>query len=310
MERRHDGCLALLGEAIADGIVEPIATTCHEVCPFLIPPRYLRRQLELDFAIKKRLLDARPVAFWPGNLAWAPILANVLADVGARTAIVAEAHLVEAHQTQLWHWLRKDGPQVESLLVDTLTAESVATGAYRLQHAPNVCLDLRVQSASLRRDLSFGVTGAIHHAWDDDPLDAVVRKLRSSQTAVDGASVFCGDDGDRINPVSIHQYRRLLEQIGPWLAPVSAEPAAGSQQPLDFLPAYAPGGIAFWQDSVAAAYLQTLDELYRAVDRGRCEADELLALQDVFPIFWKRIGRARWYHDRAWELLRRGDPRR
>jgi len=41
-----------------------------------------------------------------------------------------------------------------------------------------------------------------------------------------------------------------------------------------------------------------------------CEADKLLALQDVFPIFWKRIGRARWYHDRAWELLQRSGPRR
>jgi len=57
---------------------------------------------------------------------------------------------------------------------------------------------------------------------------------------------------------------------------VSAHPAAvGSEQPLD-----------------------------------SCEADKLLALQDVFPIFWKRIGRARWYHDRAWELLQRSGPRR
>lgn len=306
MEGRHDNCLAMFAEAVSDGIVEPLATAYHEVCPFLIPPRYLRRQIELDLAIKERLFGSRPVAFWPGNLAWAPVLANVLSELGLHTAIVDEAHVRDAHQTQLWHWLRKDSLQMESLLVDTLMTESVSSRVYRLQQAPNVSLRLRVQSASMRRDLSFGMTGAIHHAWDDEPLDALVCRLRASEAAGDAVCVFCGDDGDRINPVSIHQYRRLLQRVGPGLESVSEPLVANDEKPLDFLPAHAPGGIAFWQDSVAAAYLRLLDELYRAVDLGTFGADEVLPLQDVFPIFWKRIARARWFHDRAWELLRHG----
>lgn len=306
MEGRHDDCLAMFADAVSDGIVEPLATAYHEVCPFLIPPRYLRRQIELDLAIKERLFDSRPTAYWPGNLAWAPALANVLAELGLDTAIVAEAHVVEAHQTQLWHWLRKDALHMESLLVDTLMTESVSSRVYRLQQASNFSLRLRVLSASMRRELSFGTTGAIHHPWDDEPVDTLVRRLRNSEAAGVGACVLCGDDGDRINPVSIHQYRRLLQQVGTDLESVSGSLGANGETPLDFLPAHAPGGMAFWQDGVAAAYLRLLDELYRAVDLGVVEADEVLPLQDVFPIFWKRIARARWFHDRAWELLQRG----
>ena len=306
MVGRHDACLARLAEAISDGIVEPLATTYHEVCPFLIPPRYLYRQVELDLAIKDRLFGMGPAAFWPGNLAWTPLLANVLTDLGLQTAIVDEAHLRDAHQTQLWHWLRNDSVQMESLLVDTLMTESVSGRVFRLQRSPDASLRLRIQSASMRRELSFGTVGAIHHAWDDAPLDAFVARLQAGMDAGNAGGVFSGDDGDRINPVSIHQYRRLLQKMGPSLESVSDPLAAQDAKPLDFLPAYAPGGMAFWQDSVAAAYLRLLDELYRAVDLGTVGADEVLPLQDVFPIFWKRIARARWFHERAWELLRRG----
>lgn len=304
MEGHHEDCLAALSEAMADGIVEPLATTYHEVCPVLLPPRYLRRQIELDLAIKKRLLGSRPVAFWPGNFAWAPVLANLLPELGLHTTLVDEPHLVEARQTQLWRWVGTDALRMDSQLVDTVMEESVWSRPYRLHASTNAALRVRVQCGWLRRELSFGMTGAIHHAWDDAPLDALVRKLRASGACGD-VWVFGGDDGDRINSVSIHQYRRLLQQLSRELSFVSEPPHAIREATLDFLPAYAPGGVAFWQDSVAIAWLRVLDELYRAVDLGTCDADELLALQDVFPIFWKRIARARWFHERAWELLRR-----
>jgi hypothetical protein len=304
MEGRHDDSLAALAEAVANRIVEPFATTYYEVCPFLVPPRYLRRQIELDLAIKKRLLGSRPVVFWPGNFAWAPVLANLLPELGLQTTLVDEAHVVQARQTQLWRWVGTDALRMESQLVDTVMEEGVWNRPYRLHASTNAALGVRVQCSCLRRELSFGMTGAIHHAWDDAPLDALMRKLRASGACGDDVWVFSGDDGDRINPVSIHQYRMLLQQLGPELSSVSEPLQAIGEAPLDFLPAYAPGGVAFWQDSVTVAWLRVLDELYRAVDLGTCDADELLALQDVFPIFWKRIARARWFHERAWELLR------
>ncbi len=116
--REHrESFLAVFAEAISDGIVEPLATSYHEVCPFLIPPRYLRRQVELDLAIKYQLLGVRPVAFWPGNLAWTPVMPGILSDLGLKTVIVDEKHMREAHQTQLWQWLSKDSMQMDSLLI-------------------------------------------------------------------------------------------------------------------------------------------------------------------------------------------------
>ena len=271
IERHRPDLLATLAEAIDEGIVELLATTCHEVCPFLIPPRYLRRQIVLDLETKQRLLGSRPAAFWPGNLAWTPVLPDLLTELGLHAAIIDEAHLREAHQTQLWQWLRDDGMQMDSLLVDTLMSEAVAHRRYRLEQSDDGALELRVLSTELRRALSFGTAGAIHHAWDDGPLDALVARLR--EAGVDGGSTwaFCGDDGDRINPVSIRQYRRLLHAVGANLRLVSAPDADVPAKGLAFLPAHAPGGVAFWQDPVATAYGQVLDELYRAVDAGRVD---------------------------------------
>ncbi|TVO53028.1 hypothetical protein [Denitromonas halophila] len=304
IETHRPRFLTSLGDAIADAIVELVATTYHEVCPFLIPPRYLHRQITLDLKTKQRLFSIRPTAFWSGNLAWTPALPDILSELGLHTAIIDEAHLREAHQTQLWQWLRKDSMQLDTLLVDTLMSESLIHRTYRLNQSPDSALTLRILSSDLRRSLSFGTTGALHHAWDDAPLDAFITRLEETQSPTDTTCRFTGDDGDRINPVSITQYRRLLDALGPALACVSDPLENAREMTLDFLPAHAPGGSDFWQDPVAKAYGEILTELYRAADMGYVEEDDILPLQDVFPIFWKRIARTRWYYARAHDLLR------
>lgn len=306
MEGRFEDSLRLLSELIARGTVELMATSFHEVCPFLIPPHYLRQQIEADLAIKWRLLRARPRAFWPGNCAWAPVQAPMLAACGLETSVVGEAHLREAQQTQLWRWLQADAMHMGTALIDTTLTDGVQARGYRLAAGPDHTLTLLVQEDGLRRALSFGAQGAIHHPWDDQPLDALVTQLENTGSLLEStARRFSGDDGDRINPVSIHQYRRCLQRIGQVLLPPSAGVADARADTLAFLPAHAPGGMAFWQDSVAQSYLQMLDALYRAVDQQRIDCAEVLPLQDVFPIFWKRVARARWFHERAWALLQR-----
>jgi len=303
IEDRHRDCLDLLVRAVSGGIVEPVATAYHEVCPFLIPPRYLRRQIEIDLSLKMRLFGRPPAAFWPGNFAWSPVLAPILADLGIGTVLIDEAHLRDAHRTQLWHWLRGEALEMESALADTLMGESPAGLTYRLDTGGEVPLRVLVQSAATRRALSFGTVGAIHRAWDDAHLDGVVAGLEASGAFSDGVHLFCGDDGDRVNPVSIHQYRRLLLRAGRSLVLPSAAVAGDADDVLEFLPAHAPGGIAFWTDEVSVAYLRLLDEVYRAADVGTIAEEDVLPLQDVFPIFWKRIARSRWFYDRAWALL-------
>jgi hypothetical protein len=303
LEAQHRDCLARLVRAVADGVVEPLASTYHEVCPFLIPPRYLRRQIELDLAIKTRLFGRPPAIFWPGNFAWSPVLAPILAELGIVATLIDEAHLRDAHRTQLWHWLRGDALEIGSTLADTLPGEAVAGSIYRLDAGGGASLRVLVHSAATRRALSFGTVGAIHRAWDDAHLDGVVAGLEASGAFSDAVHLFCGDDGDRVNPVSIHQYRRLLQRAGRSLVLPSSAITAEDAEALEFLPAHAPGGVAFWTDEVSAAYLRLLDEVYRAVDLGAVAESDVLPLQDVFPIFWKRIARSRWFYDRAWALL-------
>ncbi len=294
-------CLDLLREAVEAGHVQSLACTFHEVCPFLVPPRYLRLQIERDLATKERLLGRRPTAFWPGNLAWAPVLGMLLRECGLRTTIVGETHLREAQQTQLWQWLQGNAAHMGSVLVDTLGDDPLEGRRFALELEGGARLRLVMASSGLRGALSFGTQGAIHHAWDDAPVDAAVRDLRAR-----GArwQAFSGDDGDRINPVSIHPYRRLLAGLGPILAGLGAADEDDAEV-MEFLPAHAPGGIAFWQDDTAAAWLRLLDEVYRAADAGVVGVDDVLALQDVFPLFWKRSARTRWFHERAWSLASR-----
>ena len=293
-------CLALLRAAVEDGHVQSLACTFYEVCPFLVPPRYLRMQIERDLACKERLLGLRPTAFWPGNLAWAPVLGALLRELGLRAAVIGETHLREAQQTQLWQWLQGSVTHMGSVLVDTLAGDPLEGRRFALELEGGARLQLVMASSGLRGALSFGTQGAIHHAWDDAPLDAAVRDARARSPRW---QAFSGDDGDRINPVSIHQYRRLLAGLGPILAGLPA--VDDDAEVMEFLPAHAPGGIAFWQDETAAAWLRLLDEVYRAVDAGAVAIDDVLALQDVFPVFWKRIARARWFHERAWSLASR-----
>jgi hypothetical protein len=304
IEGAHDRVLAQLREGIAAGRIELLASTFYEVCPFLVPPRYLRRQVELDLSLKERLFGVRAEVFWPGNLAWAPVLPLVLGDLGLRGVVIGEAHLREAQQTQLWRWLQSEQLQMQTVLRDTWLDDSTHCAAHELHLDGRRTLRVAVVDSALRRGLSFGTSGAIHHAWDNQVLDAQVERMRAFPAS---ACVLSGDDGDRINPVSIHQYRRLLEEVGPDLRTLSESLAAREvvTRSLEFLPAHAPGGMAFWRDEVASAWLATLEDLYRAADSGSVSVDEVLPLQDVFPMFWKRIARARWFHQQAWTLLRK-----
>ena len=297
MEGRHDKCIQSIQAAIQSGIVQPVGTTYVETCAPLLSGEWLARQVDADLAIKQQLWGVRPQLFWPGNLAWSPALGSVLLEKGFTAAIADELHLRQARETQLWKWLGGGALKMASVLIeadDDLRAPQKFE--LKLHHGT---LEIMVPSAALRLALTFGTAGAIHHAWDDQPLDAVLQ----AWPLFDGLA--CIDDGDRVNAISIHQYRRLLRSLSGQIVEQRTAPRSLRPEVIEFLPAWLPGGQEFWGDVVASAYLRQLDALYRLIDAGRVTADEVLVLQDVFPLFWKRHARGAWFHDRVHELIAR-----
>jgi hypothetical protein len=307
LEKESPGTLLRLIHLASEGTVEICGTTFFEIAPFLVPPRYLRAQIDLDILIKRRLFGRSPRVFWPGNFAWTPLLGRLLVELNLEVVLLDEGGLRTACQTQVWRWLGRDQGRMSNVLCDTgVDHDDVARG-YLLRYSDESSLKTLFRSWAVQEKLSFGTQGCIHNAWDSSGTDQLAQEFIRSNQAEDNQVIFTGDDGDRINPVSIYQYRRLLDRISPHLGiPTSSLPVPAANV-LDFLPTYAPGGTDFWNDDVTITYRTLLDEIYRLVDLGRISTSDVLPLQDVFPVFWKRISRSKWFYDRAWALLQRGD---
>lgn len=113
------------------------------------------------------------------------------------------------------------------------------------------------------------------------------------------------DDGDRVNPVSLYPYERFLDLIGEDTCVLPAHLGTDPDRPLmPYLPSWAPDGLdEFLRDGADSAhYLSLLDDLYHLDTMSAAGEEELLALQDVFFLFWKTLGRKREYLRRILNL--------
>lgn len=309
LARRRPALLARVRQLIERRVLVPAATTYYEVAPHLIPPSHLAAQIDADLDAKSRLLGASPTVFWPGNFCWSPLLGPILARRRVGAVLLDEAHLRGQASTQIWKWLRGPAAAPQSWLADTGCSDEDALRPYRLAPPDDAPLALVFRSAAFHRRLSFGVEGALHRPWDGDALDAVIRDAAGVLAAEPRRTVFCGDDGDRINATSFHPYTRLLDTAGELFRHPDQLADAAPADHLDFLGAYAPPELAAPGSAGAQAYLALLGEIYRQTDLGRIAVAEVLPLQDVFPLFWTRTSRAAWFYRRGAELLQRtGTP--
>lgn len=303
IERRRPALLTPLRGLITGGTLELAATTYYEIAPHLVPPSQFSAQLEADLGIKQRLFGALPSTFWPGNFGWSPMMGRALGRHGIRTLLLDEPHLRSTTCTQLWKWLR--GPEIgpRSYLVDTGCSEADVTRPYALDQADDTTLTLLFRSTAMHRRFSFGVEGCIHQPWDDAATDSLLASLAQSAAQGRTEALFLGDDGDRINAVSIHQYERVLDACTGRLRLASCAWHVAPADRIEFLCAHASAGIIERNDPGNQAYLAVLAELDTHVSAGRIEMADTLPLHDVFPLFWTRISRSRWFYDRAQELL-------
>jgi hypothetical protein len=303
IERRRPALLTPLRGLIAGGTLELAATTYYEIAPHLVSPSQFSTQLEADFRIKQRLFGVLPSTFWSGNFGWSPIMGRTLGRHGIRTLLLDEPHLRSTTRTQLWKWLRGAEISPRSYLVDTGCSEADVARPYALDQANEATLTLLFRSTAMHHRFSFGVEGCIHQPWDDAATDSLLVSLKQRTDRGGTETLFLGDDGDRINAVSIHQYKRFLKECARQLQLASCTWDVASADRMEFLCAHASSGLIEPNDLGGRAYLAVLAEIADHVAAGRLEIAETLPLYDVFPLFWTRISRSRWFYDRAQELL-------
>lgn len=290
----------------SDRIVELVATTYYEVSPHLIPSSFLSAHLQADIDIKQRLFNVVPETFWPGNFAWTPILGKVLADAGIKAVLLEQAHLEGATSTQIWKWLRSSESGSHSDFVKTGCSDADCVRPYRLQDDESACLDLFFRPEWSHKNFSRGVEGCIHKPWDRTSLDIMINEIVTESSGSGGRTLFLGDDGDRINAVSSEPYIYFLDQVNAICRLPSDCNVIAPSDHIEYLCAHAPEQLIDTKSVTASSYLVLLDEVYRYAFSDHNQYDsEIMPLQDVFPLFWPKISRCRWFYNKAWSLLDR-----
>jgi hypothetical protein len=226
----------------------------------------------------------------------------MLLDIGVDTVLADQGHYELAVSPQSWRWNAREIAGPSSKLLD-------AQIDVRERSTPVIvqALDQTRQYRCLIRDnrtvqnLSFGTRGAIHAA-SFERVDEIVLDLAAALRL--GLTVTLADDGDRINPMSLPGYEHFLESL-PQQASLVGNVRAEQRGPaLEYLPSYAlPGFEELLRDGQDSShYLQLLDELYRKPGAHR-KMHEILALQDIFFLFWKTVSRKRFYVEGVLRLL-------
>jgi hypothetical protein len=295
-----------LRTAVESGMCHALGTTAYEILPALLPPSHVRRHLERDLALKVEFLGVTPHVFYPGNFTWTPLIAADLVALGYGAIVLDPRHLQAASRTQSWRWLSSEAETMETVMLDTALLDEEVSQLYRYSVEAGA-LTVTFRSWPCVRRWTFGNTGLLHHPWDTS-LEQELARLR--QDTASAVLLTLADDGDRVNPVSLANYRRLLERCGDLMLPASALIALGEgadARPLAYLPTFVLGNMdRFWLvDADARYYATLLAQLCAREVAGQVAIDDLLALEDVFPLFWKNVARKRWYFDQATKLLAR-----
>lgn len=285
-----------------DGICELAGTTYHEAFPPFLPVRYLKRQIERDLDVKWSRLRHVPTLFHPTAFTWSGALQEILPELGFHRLVIDEAHYVYATSTQLWRWTVGSNTQLASVLQPTFLDRGELHRPYSYAIDDDRSLICFIRDLELVRDLSFGSTGAIHHPLEGQVLEELIERLTGLLRH--DTCITLADDGDRVNPVSLVPYQRLLDALPEDAFSTPGENTEDARlKPLSYLPSFS---IAdhhqFWLvDLDSVHYLRLLEEIYRSDVPLELEED-VLELQDVFFLFWKTVPRKRYYLEKALAL--------
>lgn len=297
--------LAQLRALLESGICELGGTTYHEAFPPFLPIRYLRRQLDRDLTVKAAHLGDAPTFFHPTAFTWASSLAFILPEFGFRRFVIDETHYTYATATQLWRWTVGPNAQLASTLQTTMLDRRELHIPYRYRTDDSQSLTCFIRDFELVREFSLGSSGLIHRPLESEARDRFLEYVTRLEGG--GRCLTLADDGDRITPVSLAAYQRVLHEF-PEDVFVTPRDGCGEREEkeLVYLPSFS---IAdhhnFWlADIDSVHYLRLLDEMYaRGVPREL--EDDLLELQDVFFLFWKTVPRKRYYLEKALTLWKR-----
>ena len=295
---------------LRQGLCEIAATCQHEVYPPAVPFRFLSLHVSRDVQIKRATFGVTPRIFYPPNLVWVGAFEHILAENGIDSVILDGAHYRLGASAQTWKWTLSDINHIATELLepDVDPREVWRVVEYRARELPLDGSKQRRLRCFFRDNravarFSFGNAGLIHCVDDAGASADFVNDL-SKQTDA-GHLITLADDGDRVNPVSLFRYQGFLHELaaGTCALPADCSPSRAYPE-LAYLPSFATAGFdEFVRSGLDSThYLSLLAELYANDRLDARGVDELLALQDVFFLFWKTLPRKHEYLERLLTL--------
>jgi hypothetical protein len=256
----------------------------------------------------------------PPNLVWVGAFESILPDQGISGVILDGGHYTYAVSAQPWRWTMSTMNAFAMDLLDpevdpAETRRVVPYGWHRRESSANEMLRcfFRDNDAVLR--FSFGNQGLLHRLRDFAGLASFADELRAQISL--GSLVTLADDGERVNPLALYTYEAFLHLIGEGACVLPSDCSVTTKsRELGYLPSYALGDLDdFLRSGIDSRhYIDLLAEIYESERIEAEDEEELLALQDLYFLYWKTNPRKRAYLERLLELRRRlrlparGDP--
>jgi hypothetical protein len=292
-----------------EGILSPLGTFYHEVFPPIIPVRHLRCHLNHDLNLKEEIFGARPVFFYPPNMSWVPSMETLLREEQINAIVLDEGHYRKACQTQTWKWNCSDNMKMETVMLDTMLDEQECQTPFHMSQPNsqdgNAHITAVFRSTRFVKEWTYGNSGILHKPFHRDEYNSRLEVLK--ETICKGSYITIADDGDRVNPVSLKNYSLFIKDMKDCMdKSYNLMDRTIKTQPIEYLPSFALGDLHdFWySDFDAIHYSSLLRDLLIAESQGKVKIEDILPVEDVYPLFWKVMARKRWYFDKMLDLLR------
>ncbi|WP_297519006.1 hypothetical protein [Thermococcus sp.] len=302
--------ISLIESLISKELLELASTFYYEIFPPVVPYKFLKAHLEKDLSFKKELFGIRPSTFYPPNFSWVSILNELLPDLGIKNVILDEGHLKACFKIQMWKWEVSRIDEMKSILVDTYLDKKELHRIYTYKTQGDKRLRLFFRDFEVVKNLSFGNSGLFHKPFEWDGLKNYVSQVFSQLKQ--GDFITLADDGDRINPISLFNYSNFLRYFDKtaFFTPSLIDYNQIHTHKINYLPSYSIASLRnFWlKDLDSIHYLNLLNELY-TLSIHRSESidpviDEIMELQDVYFLFWKTLGRKKYYMEKLYKILK------
>ena len=305
--------ISLMESLISEGILEMASTFYYEIFPPVVPYTFLKAHLEKDLSLKEEMFGIRPVTFYPPNFTWVSILNELLPDMGMKNVVLDEGHFRTCFKIQMWKWEVSRIEKMKSVLLDTYIDKKELYRAYTYETKDGKKLRLFFRDFDVVKNLSFGNSGLFHKPFEWNELEKYVRNVISQLKQ--GDFITLADDGDRINPISLFNYSNFLKyfnEIG-FFTPSLLDYEQIHTRKINYLPSYSIASLTnFWlNDLDSIHYLSLLNDLYTLsihksgnnIDPVQNDIDDIMELQDVYFLFWKTLGRKKYYLEKLYRIL-------